>query len=343
MMKKYIVISMIFVLFSCSETNTTKKDKVLKLSQEDISKGIDFKTMERFFINKHTEDTLFGGERFFKATDFKHGYSFVSKKNNDKIKNGVINTKGEKVVPIKFDEEFIFYKDGYFQIKKKTFIKKKAIYEDRYGYIDTTGKVIINPIYKVARQIINNQLIIKTVNNKWSIINLKGEKVIPIEYDWIGYWHDNLAVIKLNKKWGYINKKNEPVIEMKYSFATDFEQGVAICKKNNKYGIIDTLGNIISPFVYEKYKQIVDVHGDFYEEKYETNKRFSMEEGYIILKKNGKWGFLNINGETIIPFEFDNIGVPPRGQHKVAIIKSNKKGMYNIKDKKVEWEDTVIQ
>jgi len=316
----------LILALSCNNKKSDKSKTKYKLTGKDISFG-GIKG-ERIFMNRQG-DTLFNAEKFYDTKGFKNDHCIVSKLDNGKIKYGVINVKGEKIIPITSEEEIVFEYNKYFYLKKN---------DSNYGWIDISGKVVVPSIYKQARLIVDEKIVVVQGEKfRWGIIDFNGKKILPIKYDWIGKWHDGLAVIKLNKKWGYINKKCEKVIKLDFSFAKKFEHGVALCKKNNKYGVIDTNGKSRSGFVFDDYKDIVDVYNDEYKDKWKQNKRFSMEEGYIIVKKNGKWGYINREGETIIPFEFDIISIPPRGQYKVAITKSGKKGMYNIKEKKIEW------
>jgi hypothetical protein len=312
------------LIFSC---NNKKESKIKhKLTGADIRfGGIKGK---RIFINR-LGDTLYNGEQFYDTKGFKNNYCIVSKLVNGQLKYGVINVIGEKIIPITLEEEIVFEKKKYFYIKKNN---------SNYGWIDITGKTVVPPIYLQSRLHVNEKIVVVQNNKfKWGIIDFDEKKILPIKYDWIGKWHDDLAVIKLDKKWGYINKKCEIIIKLNFSFAKKFEHGVALCKMKNKYGIIDTNGKSITGFVYDDYKEIIDVYNNEYDDKWNQNKRFLMEEGYIIVEKNGKWGYINKEGETIIPFEFDFIGLAQRGQYKVPITKSGKKGLYNIKERKIEW------
>ena len=333
MKKTYKIVALTLILILYLSCDDKKSDKHLnnhkntyQLEDSDIRiAGIKGK---KIFTNR-LGDTLYNGEEFYAAKGFKNTYCIVSKMIDGYIKYGVINLKGEKIIPINLDEEILFYdNNSYFQIKDK---------DNGYGWIDRTGKVIVAPIYKEARKINEQQLIVQNKKLKWGIIDVNNKKIIDLKYNWIGHWHSNLAVINKGKKWGFINKEGKIKIPLIYSFAKDFEKGVALCKKNNKYGIIDSLGNNISDFVFDDYKNIVDVYGDEYMDKWKKNTRFSMVEGYIVVKKNGKWGYINRKGVTIIPFEFDLIGIPPKGQYKVGITKNKRKGMYNIKEKTIEW------
>jgi hypothetical protein len=75
------------------------------------------------------------------------------------------------------------------------------------GYIDTTGKIIINPQFEMA-----------------------------------GYFKDGLAPVKIKRKYGFIDHWGNIVINPKYSEVKYFENGIAEVKIANKKGYINRNG-----------------------------------------------------------------------------------------------------
>jgi hypothetical protein len=61
--------------------------------------------------------------------------------------------------------------------------------------------------------------------------------------------------------------------------------------KNGVYGLIDTAGNFVIPLGKYSFLNPMD------------------EQGMILAKKNGKWGFIDINENVLIPFIYDDLGV----------------------------------
>jgi hypothetical protein len=63
----------------------------------------------------------------------------------------------------------------------------------------------------------------------------------------------NLAVVQssADQKWGVINKKGEVVIPLVYQDGTAMDNGKIVAKKDEKWGILDTTGKIVLPFDYD--------------------------------------------------------------------------------------------
>lgn len=62
-----------------------------------------------------------------------------------------------------------------------------------------------------------------------------------------------LAVVQSvsNNKWGVINKKGEIVIPTEYQEGTDISNGKVVAKKDGKWGLLDTTGKTLLPFEYD--------------------------------------------------------------------------------------------
>jgi hypothetical protein len=98
------------------------------------------------------------------------------------------------------------------------------------------------------------ELIIAKQNKKtkkWGYVDVKGKTVIPLKYDIVGLFSENLAAVRLDGKSGYINTKGETVIPFKYGFAWAFSDGLARVMLNGKYGFIDTTGKEVIPLKYD--------------------------------------------------------------------------------------------
>lgn len=63
----------------------------------------------------------------------------------------------------------------------------------------------------------------------------------------------NLAVVQsaVDEKWGVINKKGEVVIPLVYQEGTVISNGVVVAKKDGKWGLLDVAGKTLLPFEYD--------------------------------------------------------------------------------------------
>ena len=89
------------------------------------------------------------------------------------------------------------------------------------------------------------------LNDKYGFIDKTGKEVIPIKYDNAEFFSEGLALVKLNNKYGFIDKAGKEVIPIKYDDAYSFSEGLAKVKLNNKYGFIDKTGKEVIPIKYD--------------------------------------------------------------------------------------------
>jgi len=191
-------------------------------------------------------------------------------------------------------------------------------------------------------------------NGKLGFKNSEDSWVIQPQYDDAYYWNSFgfCAFVKLNGKWGAIDtlgktvlpfeyqliyKNNDEFSESDYSFRKGkvlvLETGVEmVCKvmKNNRYGLASlATGKVVIESIFDNNLTF----RDFYNESTSTNFM------YAIGSINGKWGSIDIQGKTIIPFEYDKIFTPQEeyndliGQAKV--IKNKRYGLVSLQTGKV--------
>lgn len=70
----------------------------------------------------------------------------------------------------------------------------------------------------------DNELIAVPIGEKWGYINLKGEVVIPPQYDSASLFYDGIAEVEIDGKYGFINKKNEIVIPLNHTIRQNADE-----------------------------------------------------------------------------------------------------------------------
>ena len=91
----------------------------------------------------------------------------------------------------------------------------------------------------------HNGLAVVKLNNKYGFVNTEGEEVVEPKYDEIGYFYDGLARVKLNGKWGFVNTEGVEVVEPKYTWVDNFYENIATVYLAGKTYYINTQGNLI--------------------------------------------------------------------------------------------------
>lgn len=147
------------------------------------------------------------------------------------------------------------------------------------------------PLYTVATNFSNKIAAVKS-NDKWALINTKGEFLTDYIYSDVKRDSNNFCsrygLLWVNEGNGYklINTELEIVCEEVYENARCFyEEGPGAVCQNGRWGFVDRQGQeIISP-VFEDAD--------------------SFQRGYAPVKKNGLWGYTGEDGEILIDFAFE--------------------------------------
>lgn len=142
-----------------------------------------------------------------------NGYAAVRKGNSWQL----INEKGEGVTDqvytdIVVDDKGIAYRNSYF-----------AKQNGKYRMYDIDGNVIGDGVFDNAR-LFNpgSDYAAVMINGKWGFVDASGKQVIEPEYEDARSFANGVAAVKKNGKWGYIDKNDEMVIENIFSDARDF-------------------------------------------------------------------------------------------------------------------------
>lgn len=89
-------------------------------------------------------------------------------------------------------------------------------------------------------------------NDKYGYKNDKGEVVIAPKYDLAYNLDEGMAAIKMDGKYGYVNKSGKEIIAPKYDNTWKFIGGFAAVKLGGKIGFIDLTGKEVTPPIYEE-------------------------------------------------------------------------------------------
>jgi hypothetical protein len=261
--------------------------------------------------------------------DLEGGFKLVEQNNL----YGLVNAAGKNILDYKYsqilyesDSAWINVPAPYVQIRN----------EHGWGIADTTGKLLVPPIYDHISMVSNDSLLICTrkIGGIYQdvLINLHIGQILPDHYDAIkaaatDHQIDSPVVhflqLEKNNLFGLYNPATKVLIppnfdEIKhYQFSTQFPHAVVV-KKNGLSGILDvTTGKwIIKP----KFNSI------------ETEK---LPAGLAIVAQNGQFGLYNYLSKTmIIPLK--NIVLYKTENNKALLVKAGLKyGLQDFKGDKI--------
>jgi hypothetical protein len=165
-----------------------------------------------------------------------------------------INEKGEKLFSIKAYWAGNF-SNGMADVQRTVLENGKPSY--RYGFIDETGKDVIECIYDKVYAFAYGVAWVKLPgSDMYYLINKKGQRVSDTGWKKVGYFFEGMcAVYNDEDKMGFVNRNGKLVIPCQY-LGDSFSEGMACVQPYEqveaKYGFIDTTGKLVIPYQYKQ-------------------------------------------------------------------------------------------
>lgn len=212
--------------------------------------------------------------------DFNSGIAEVVK--NKKL--GFINTNGDLITDIQFDFDNLTF---YHRDDNYLFVKKNGI----ASLLNKNGQEII------------------TEKNNFSFIGFFSQ---TSENEYFSFFYnDDLCAVQRDNKWGFVNLKGELVIPCEYDSYRPFFKGISPVSKNGKWGLIDKNNKILIPFMFDDISNYDTYYGHSYFDDVELKGYEYFNSGLcpVGMKVEGelRWGFINQIGQIVIPIKYNRV------------------------------------
>ena len=209
--------------------------------------------------------------------------------------------------------------------------------EGKWGYIDKSGKEVIECQFYVANTFSENGLAVvkkntsKREGDKWGVIDAKGKEIIPCIYDGIlssdiENAFDNKGLLQVGMKynvdeerdsiirWGFINENGEEVISPQYNYIKENgwdNNGLRLVEKaDGKYVFIDEQGEE-KIMAAEEMSVFEDSPWPYLAKDVAERELYAIKRSCGV-DENGdtvyKWGFADENNQVKIECQFDGCG-----------------------------------
>ena len=208
---------------------------------------------------------------------------------------GIVNAAGEVIVP--------FISDVAFNMNYGRGVVRQ---HGKWGAIDIAGNIYVPLEFDRAGRFFSNGFLNVARNYgddvKWGVVDIYGREVVPLIYDWVSSFENGFARVEYNGKVGLINTAGEVVIPTEHADIRTLLCGTAAFSIGGSLwedtlGVIDlTDGRVIAQPIYSMGHSIGFDHEFF--------PRQLFFEGLAALQRDRKWGFINMQGEEVIPFVF---------------------------------------
>lgn len=246
--------------------------------------------------------------------DFHDGLAWVRVRSGMDERYGFIDKKGNMVVPCIY-ERVKNFSEGYARVYK----------DGKYGFVDVQGIMVLPFNYEFAGDFSEGLAAIRgSGESQYAYMNKKGEIVIP---EFQAYsaspFQGGIAPIEISKRnTQFIDKKGNVVFKCQPEYRCyGYKDGYYIMDNH----VIDLKGNIIVPPKYVKTSEPsegycgvlfrgenmnllwgfynIDKNIEAIHPQYDDVRIFS--EGLAAVKQNKKWGYINKQGDLIIPYRFN--------------------------------------
>ena len=236
-----------------------------------------------------------GRYSYSESGGFKNGYAKIC---NEAYNYGLIDAKGEVIIPCIWAE--VFYFGGDFALGINEDGSKMRTYDLRYN-----GKVVPLNYYNdgmSSDRFQEGYLAVSSCESKYGYLKEDNQEYnVNYDYDYASQFRDGYAFVISNGVEKIINKKFETIVQSssRYKICDNFYEGLAKVQniETGKIGFINKDREIVIPCVFDDTHHFSEGLCAVY--KYDVPSRNTNSQ-------TSHYGFINKKGEIVIPMTFDS-------------------------------------
>lgn len=231
--------------------------------------------------------------------DFSNGYVAVKLGG----KWGFVDVTGKEITPIKYERTTPF-NEGIASVQL----------DKKWGAIDKSGRELIPNLYD-EMGLFSQGLAMVALDGKYGYVDGTGKRTVPLKYNYLHESVNRLVPANLGGtivdgmieggKWGFVDRftgaELTPFIYDQVGAHVRFD--VFNVMQQSKTGLMDNRGKLLTPIKYDRLSEFspnglakVNIGGSIQDDG---------DFGYAY--SGGKWGFINLKGEEIIPVIYDAV------------------------------------
>ena len=221
-------------------------------------------------------------------------------------KQGVYDLEGNMILPIQYEN--ITFAGKYINAYK----------DGKLLVFDVTGTLQSEDSYKSLITVANGKYSI-TMNrdNKYGVIDSNKTNILENKYSYIEYAFDNYFIVSLDEKTGIVDGNNNIIIPIEKDIVQNI-RGTntiqVINSSDNTFELYNKKMEKVSTqtdariYIKDNYIEIASANNieyfDFDGNKQEAKNIFS-ENKIFAQQKDGKWGYVDKNGNTVVEFKYE--------------------------------------
>lgn len=222
-------------------------------------------------------------------------------------KYGAVNLSGNIAIPFEYDYIYSFNNS-----------KTTVAYKDKlFTVINTEGKPVSDKTYKYIEEFKNGLAL--AYGDGYGYIDHNGNEIIDCIYSDVKQGTALSVFLKNNDKWALFSSEGENLSGFIYDDAGEFENGLSAVSITDdgkkKFGFVNDSGDNIIPFIYS------------------TAQKFKYGKAIVSLENN--YGIIDVEGNTVIPFEYTGFNTSYDYNVIAAADKNSKWGLISFTNKKL--------
>lgn len=190
-------------------------------------------------------------------------------------------------------------------------------FEGKWGVISNIGLYVVTPTYSRIDEFSSDSLAVASWQEKYGLINAKGERVQKMEYDSLLY-ADYGYISKVGDLYGTIDRQGASILEPQFQAVVmlDRHRGLEQICQNGKWGIL------------KDGREIMNL-------KFDDKIRFLQsgpagQPDLYLARQNGKLGVVTSYGQHVVPCVYDDISLASSGEYYVTTL-GGKYGALSLK------------
>ena len=221
-------------------------------------------------------------------------------------KQGVYDLEGNMILPIQYEN--ITFAGKYINAYK----------DGKLLVFDVTGTLQSEDSYKSLITVANGKYSI-TMNrdNKYGVIDSNKTNILENKYSYIEYAFDNYFIVSLDEKTGIVDGNNNIIIPIEKDIVQNIRGTNTIQVINSSDNTSELYNKKMEKvstqtdariYIKDNYIEIASANNieyfDFDGNKQEAKSIFS-ENKIFAQQKDGKWGYVDKNGNTVVEFKYE--------------------------------------
>ena len=276
-----------------------------------------------YIYNSRTKDKVLKGIDWIAVPEDGDSLIIVAKDG----KRGFVNRyTAETVIPFKYDAAWSFT-DGVAGVCEG----------DSVYFIDHSGKQIHNRKFArkrgYDRYVYHGNYAAIPVNGKYGLLDKNGARAILPEHDDIHIGARNMWYAMDNNKWGVIGIDGQFVIPIEYENVwIHTDNGITVAKADHSQSRYDYTGTIIDAFVFDEVYQLAYYINEFDKE---GNQNQAVDNNMLKYSANSFYGLMTKDGIPVTPPLYSDIEAVTPGVYQCHIPETYECIMVNAKGEKI--------